>query len=686
VPAGLGAAPLGGGTPAVMPDEAIRLERPDTLPYLMPEDQRSSVVGAGPTSALGAAVVPTEAQTRVDHKRGDLAVAAGEGLTKVVSTAIDAALSLALIVVVTRGLGPSRAGVFFEAIAVMMIGATVAKLGADVGLMRMLSRAIALRRVQDVPRTLAVALVPVLLLSLAIGTAMFVLTPQMAHLLSHRQNAIAIVQPLHVLAVFLPFSAVYAVALAGTRGFGTMAPIALVDNIGKSGMRLIGAAAVVLAGFGTVAVAISWGLPLAITLAVILVWTGVLLRRTRADQAAAIAGAPDRTLASRAARRPSPGIARGFWAFAAPRAFAAIFATLVRYLDTLLVGGLKGAHEAGIYAATSRYLGIGTIALSTMFLVIAPHISGFLARGEHDRAGSLYRTLTAWLVIASWPIYLALATFAPLLLSILGARFVAGQTALVILSLAMLVSMATGPVTAVLLMGGYSLWNMSITIVCLALNVGMNILLIPRYGINGAAIAWATSIVVNNALTLLIVRLKMKLGPLGPGFAIVAAASTACFGVLGLVFRVTLGATAAGFAVYAVTASLLYGVILWRYRQTLEIPILLSALTTVLRRRDRRARRVNGAASVAPNGSAGPGKDAIHPSDGSLFDVETLPGVVPGTPLLDDDTIAGGDPILEEPFDAPRGADHPPKRSSETTAPSGADPTPPRDPRGSSTG
>jgi len=123
-----------------------------------------------------------------------------------------------------------------------------------------------------------------------------------------------------------------------------MLPIALVDNVGKSALRLIAVLAVVVLGFGIVAVSIAWAAPFALTLVAILIWTGFLLRRVRTR------ARRDKSRGDLADRSGTGTIALEFWRFAAPRAFTAVFATLVRYLDTILVGNMRGTHDAGIYA------------------------------------------------------------------------------------------------------------------------------------------------------------------------------------------------------------------------------------------------------------------------------------------------------------------------------------------------
>jgi O-antigen/teichoic acid export membrane protein len=221
---------------------------------------------------------------------------------------------------------------------------------------------------------------------------------------------------------------------------------------------------------------------------------------------------------------------------------------------------------------------LGNFMLQAIVLVSGPHLSAVLARGERDRALALYRTATWWLTALSWPFYITAAIFAPLLVQVFGQGFSSGANALSVLAIAMLVSMATGPVTVVLLMGGKSSWNMTNAGAALTVNILLNVILIPRFGITGAAVAWAVSIVVANLAPLAQIWLYLDLHPLGRGFAVVAVGAVLCFAGLGIAAREALGATPAGLAIALGGGMLLYAGLLARFRQLLALPILREAV------------------------------------------------------------------------------------------------------------
>jgi O-antigen/teichoic acid export membrane protein len=498
------------------------------------------------------------------ERRSDLTSLARGGTLNIAGTAANAVFGFALGIVVTRSLHASGAGVFFEAVALFTIASVVTTFGADVGVVRAVPRFRALGRGGDARACLPAAVAPVLLASGGVAAALFALAPQVSQLAVHGADANALVPYVRVLAPFLPLAVASKVLLAATRGYGTMLPFVAIEYVAKAGVRPLLVLAAVAAGVGEAGVALAWGLPVALGLLAALVWLRALIRGAATDDAGD-------------ARRPRE-VAGEFWRFASFRGFAAVFDVAVLWLDVLLVGALGSAREAGIYTAASRLVTVGAFALQAMLLVAGPQISALLAQGSRDRAQTVYQTATAWLTAVSIPLYVTVFAFAPLLLRVFGSDFVSGATALRVLALAMIVNMATGPVTVVLLMGGRSSWNLGNNLAALVVNVALNVVLIPRFGIDGAAAAWAASILVQNLAPLAQIWVAMRMHPFGPGYPVVAAAGVACYGVAGAVALYALGESVAALVVAVLAATPAYLALLFRFRELLALTELRSAL------------------------------------------------------------------------------------------------------------
>jgi O-antigen/teichoic acid export membrane protein len=505
----------------------------------------------------------------------DLKMVARGGSLNFIGAVANGLFQFALVVVVTRSLTRSASGAFFEAIALFLILSNTAECGADTGLTRMIPSYRVSGRVADVRRSLSVGLVPSFAAGVLLAAISFALAAPLASIFTNHRHADAdaVATYIRVLAVFLPLSSAYTVAVAATRGFGTMVPNALVDRIGKSAAQTLAVAVAVLAGGGSFAVAVSWSLPIAIAFAVTLVWLGRLVQRVERKEPA--------TKPATAMGR----LYREFWVFTAPRGLTGVFQVTTLWVGTLLVGSLMDTASASIYTASTRYLVAGSVVNMAIIQAIGPKLSELLTAGARERAKDVYQVATAWLITMAWPMYIGLAVFAPLLLKVFKPQYVSGTSSLEILAVTMLVATGIGPVDMVLLMGGRSFWNLFNVIVALSVNLALSFLLIPQIGIAGAAIAWAGSILVNNVFPLAEVRAFLKVHPFGRGFPIAAGSSLLCYGVLGMLLRLTVGPTLPAFVVCIVVGTAGYAALLWTFRDRVELVLLGGTLRSRRRRR-----------------------------------------------------------------------------------------------------
>jgi O-antigen/teichoic acid export membrane protein len=140
------------------------------------------------------------------------------------------------------------------------------------------------------------------------------------------------------------------------------------------------------------------------------------------------------------------------------------------------------------------------------------------------------------------------------LTALFGEGFGAGDTALVVLLVAQLINVGTGPVGYLLIMTGNQVPYMLLSVLSLALNVSAGVILIPRLGAAGAALAAGAGVVVLFLSSLAVVRLRLGLWPwdrrlvkaLWAGLAAVAVVVVALWQAAGAgaVVRTGLGALA----------------------------------------------------------------------------------------------------------------------------------------------
>ncbi|MCD0447815.1 polysaccharide biosynthesis C-terminal domain-containing protein [Actinocorallia sp. API 0066] len=497
--------------------------------------------------------------------RAALRETARGGMVGLLGAVVGAAGGFALTVVVARALGPETTGVFFIVVALVTIVGEITELGADTGLVRMAAAERALGRTGALRHLLRTALVPVAIVSvLAAAVLALLVEPLLPVLFDGGLDEAELFLYLGVPAVAV--WALRTVALAGTRGLGSVASFALVNNVALPAARPLLVLACLVLGLPAWTVMASWTLPAVAAAGVALWLLWRVLRRVERDEPPT-APAPPRRETTRA-----------FWSFSGVRGVAAAVEIAIIWLDVLIVGAMVAAFDAGLYATTSRFITTGTLVLAATRIAIAPQISALLARGAKPEAERLNAVATTWIVAGSWPLYLVLALGGPFVLTLFGPEFAEGATALAILSGAMLVSLLAGNVQTVLLMGGKSSWSLANKALALAVMIVADLLLVPSHGIVGAAVGWALTMVVSNGLAAVQVRYGMRLRLLPSGPLKVALGALVCFGGAGLAVRAALGMDGPAFALMCASGGIAYAGVLYALRSTLHLDELLGAV------------------------------------------------------------------------------------------------------------
>lgn len=235
----------------------------------------------------------------------------------------------------------------------------------------------------------------------------------------------------------------------------------------------------------------------------VLVLLAVQLRSDALDAAQAMgltlaSGAAAAAIAWRSLRHSIPAQVRTAPARSEARAWLAVAAPLLVYnallvlherTDVVLVGSLLGSAETGVYAAASRVANVIAFGLTAMNAWAAPLIADLHARGDREGLQRLVRLAARGIFAFTLPVAVAVVLFAEPVLGVFGGEFVRARTALVILVLSQVVNALVGPVGFLMTMTGRQTLAAWILGAHAALLFGLNLLLIPRYGIEGAAAA-----------------------------------------------------------------------------------------------------------------------------------------------------------------------------------------------------
>ena len=227
--------------------------------------------------------------------------------------------------------------------------------------------------------------------------------------------------------------------------------------------------------------------------------------------------------------------------------------------DLILVAYLAGDRKAGLYAAASK-LPLAVIGVAALwFTVSMPETARLHATTQIDVIRRQSRVAATTAIVAGLPFIVLGPIFATrIAITLFGPRFAGSGPALAILSASVAVSLLQIVITSVVMGAGRERPYVRAMSVGAALNVGLNLILIPRIGIVGAAISTMVSEILVREGCGLYVPPEDPVPPRPSSRSIRQAGATACVaGLLALLL-----CHEAGFVAGAVGAIAVYAVVI----------------------------------------------------------------------------------------------------------------------------
>jgi O-antigen/teichoic acid export membrane protein len=223
----------------------------------------------------------------------------------------------------------------------------------------------------------------------------------------------------------------------------------------------------------------------------------------------AIAGLAGTIFAIWLLRSVSPNIlvpARDRWAlrsmigFSWPQTLSQSLYLATLWTDTLVLAHYGTAHQVGIYGLVVALLAPVsqlTVAVSQAF---TPRIAGTHARGDNASMAQMLQRVSYWNLAVALPILGSMIVLRDPLLALFSHGYQAGAAPLVLLAIGQLVLNAAGPLTAVINLSGHPRVTLFDNALVFGANLVLCLILVPRYGMPGAA---ASTLIALCSVTLL---------------------------------------------------------------------------------------------------------------------------------------------------------------------------------------
>jgi O-antigen/teichoic acid export membrane protein len=171
--------------------------------------------------------------------------------------------------------------------------------------------------------------------------------------------------------------------------------------------------------------------------------------------------------------------------------------TMLGFVDTLLLGSLssEGLEPVAVYGRAVFVVAIMTIPYKAMSPASIPTLNNAYHSGDRALLENIFKRSAINILIAATAMFVLIACNLDNLVAILPAGYETIKPVVLILMIGRMIDMSTGLNTELTSVSIYYKFNFRISILLLAMLIGFSYLLIPTYGIYGAA--WGATIALS---------------------------------------------------------------------------------------------------------------------------------------------------------------------------------------------
>jgi hypothetical protein len=183
---------------------------------------------------------------------------------------------------------------------------------------------------------------------------------------------------------------------------------------------------------------------------------------------------------------------------------------ILGWTDNIILGIFRSSEEVGMYDAAFKLSTLSAIVLLAINAIQAPVFSELYHKKEMGRLQQIILRSNRLLFFTSLPLTVVLCIFPDQILGFLGDGFKGAWLVLIILSIGNFINSITGSIGILLQMSGHQKqYNNIITTTAIG-SIVLNFILIPEYGLLGAAITSSAAKIIQNLLS--VAYAKKKLG------------------------------------------------------------------------------------------------------------------------------------------------------------------------------
>lgn len=229
----------------------------------------------------------------------------------------------------------------------------------------------------------------------------------------------------------------------------------------------------------------------------------------------------------------SKAIKRDFLFYTLFMITAALAGNVIPMLSKFFVAGLTGFRLAGVFAIATNIAALVEMPYRSLGAISRPHISDAMAKQDIAQADGLCKNVALHQFIAGSFVFLMIWVNIDFIFDLLpnGEIYRLGKWAVLFLALGRLVYSTLGVTSTVLSYSKYYYYSLIFTVLLAALSIGLNTWLVPKWDINGGALAYVISYVVHFILMISFIKWKVGVQPFSGKMVPVFLVILALFGL-----------------------------------------------------------------------------------------------------------------------------------------------------------
>jgi O-antigen/teichoic acid export membrane protein len=404
------------------------------------------------------------------------------------------ALSTLFQIAVARSIGAEQFGAYIVAVGIAWVLAQIAPLGMSWAVVRYVAIYRSHGDDERLMGTVRLAVRTTAAAGVILGASMFVAAPLLAEHVFHQPRAVLL---LRLLSLSVPLSALTDLLLATVQAYTRMIPTVVVRSVAVPFLRVLGALGA-LAIFGGGALTVACGY-LAVEFVALLMAVVAALR----------------VLPRGTGRYPGRQVGR----YARPLAAQRVLESSTADFGDLVLAASHSVNLVALFTAVLRFTEVGNALFKAIGMAIAPMVSDIHTAEQRGHLARLYKAASRWLFMIGVPLFLAQVLFGRWLLSLFGEDFKVAYSALVVVAIGQLANYCSGVTMDVIRMIGRSGLLLVNTVFDVANYVILNLVLVPRYGLMGAALAAAIELATINVVRAIEVWVIARMHPYSRSFA-----------------------------------------------------------------------------------------------------------------------------------------------------------------------